>query len=143
MIKAIHHTGIWVHDIDKLVPFYCDVLGMQLMADLGVMSDPVVSTLTGVPDAKVKAVMLQIGGQVWEFLQLVNPPAKPLPDNAPYAQVGRGHIAFEVDDIYEVYKRLEEKGVRLVCPPQQGENVRFFYLEDPEGQRVEMFQPLR
>jgi catechol 2,3-dioxygenase-like lactoylglutathione lyase family enzyme len=141
MITGIHHTGIWVSDIQKLLPFYCDILGMEITQDSGVMSGPAVATLTGVRGARVRAVMLQMGGQAWEFLELVTPDAKPLPDDAPYAQVGRGHIAFQVDDIEATYKALEEKGVRFVCTPQEAKGVKFCYFRDPEGLQVEIVEP--
>ena len=134
----IHHTGIWVSDIDKLLPFYRDVLGMEFEKDMGIMSGPIVGTLTGIPDSTVRAVFLKMGNQRWEFLQLVTPRAKPLPADTPYAQVGRGHIAFEVEDPEAVYEELKGKGVRFVSAPQKSEGVRFFYLQDPEGGRVEI-----
>ena len=33
MIKNIHHAGLWVSDIDIILPFYRDVLGLEVMLD--------------------------------------------------------------------------------------------------------------
>ena len=142
MVTKIHHTGFIVSDIEKLLPFYRDILGMEVVADLGVIGGPVNEAVMGIPGSEVKIVMLQMGGQTVEFVQLVTPPGQPIPDDAQYAKVGRSHIAFEVDDIKAIYKRLEEKGIRFVCPPQQIPGMTFFYLRDPEGLWVEMVQRL-
>lgn len=138
MIKGIHHSGIWVTDIEKLLPFYRDFLGLRVILDPEVMSGPIVDTLTGIPDAKVKAVILEVHGRAWEFLQLVEPPSKPL--SPPYAQPGRGHICFEVLDIQEAYQKLQGKGVTFICPPQEFPELKMFYFEDPEGNRVEFVE---
>ena len=91
MIKAIHHGGFWVSDIDAILPFYRDVLGMNVILD-ATMDAPFVATLTGVPNSTVRAVILQKDDRGWEFLQLVAPPAEPLPPDSHYAHTGRGHL---------------------------------------------------
>ncbi len=102
---------------------------------------PFVDILTGVPNATVRAVILLKDGQGWEFLQLVNPPAQPLPSDIPYAQTGRAHICFEVDDIDAVYKRLEKEGVTFICPPILDQPVlKMFYCEDSGGNRIEIIE---
>ncbi|MDP2917259.1 MAG: VOC family protein [Dehalococcoidia bacterium] len=142
MITGIHHTGLIVNDLNKLLPFYCDVLGMEVAVDLGLQDGPEVSLVMGVPGSKIKIVMLQMAGQIFELIQLLNPAGKPMPDDAKFAQVGHSHVAFRVKDIDEVYASLKQKGVQFVCPPQVIPELKFFYLRDPEGNWIEMIQPL-
>jgi catechol 2,3-dioxygenase-like lactoylglutathione lyase family enzyme len=104
------------------------------------MDGDFVPILTGIPDAKIRAVILQKDEQGWEFLQLVSPEPQPLPPDIPYAHTGRGHICFEVDDIDEAYRRLEKEGVTFICSPLDAPEVKMFYCEDPGGNRVEMLQ---
>jgi catechol 2,3-dioxygenase-like lactoylglutathione lyase family enzyme len=111
---------------------------MRVVIDPEIMSGPLVDTLTGIPGAKVKAVIMEINGQAWEFLQLIEPPSKPF--SPPYAQPGRGHICFEVTDIHEAYEKLKGKGGTLVCPPQEFPELKMFYFEDPEGNRIEFVE---
>ena len=142
MITRIHHTGIIVNDIEKLLPFYCDVLGMEVAHDLGILDGSDVVNVFGGRLSKVRLVMLRTGDQILEFLQPVEPPGKPLGDDVQYGEVGQAHIALQVDDVDSAYKRLAEEGVQFICPPQ--ENVgeqKFFYMRDPEGHYLEVFQP--
>jgi catechol 2,3-dioxygenase-like lactoylglutathione lyase family enzyme len=142
VIKAIHHAGLWVSDIDAILPFYQEVLGLEVLFDSGVMSAPFVEPLTGVSDAKVRTVVLHKDGQSWEFLQMVSPPGRSVPKDFPYAHVGRGHVCFEIEDIEAAYTRLEEEGIRFVCEPLAMPGIKMFYFEDPGGNRVEMVQTL-
>ena len=139
MIKKIHHAGLWFSDIDVILPFYRDVLGFDVMLD-STMTAPFVEQLTGVPNATVRAVILMKDDRGWEFLQLIDPPAQPLPSDVPYAHTGRGHICFEVDDIEAAYKRLEQENINFVCPILDQPELKMFYCEDPGGNRVEIVE---
>jgi len=141
MISKIHHTGIWVNDIEKLLPFYRNFLGMKVVMDMEIPNSPIVDILTGIPGARVKAVFMEMDSQACEFLQLVEPKPKSIPSDTPYAVVGRGHLCFQVEDIQVAYKRLEEQGVRFVCAPQALPGLKMFYFLDPEGNLVEMIEP--
>jgi lactoylglutathione lyase len=53
--------------------------------------------------------------------------------------VGRffGHLAFEVDDIYETCASLERSGVDVLRPPRDG---RMAFIKSPDGHSVELLQ---
>ena len=48
-----------------------------------------------------------------------------------------GHLAYEVDDIYEVCQRLQEKGVEINRPPRDG---RMAFVKSPDNISVEILQ---
>src|SRR5262245_5970737 len=48
-----------------------------------------------------------------------------------------GHLAFEVDDIYETCGRLRDAGVVIHRPPRDG---RMAFVKSPDGQSVELLQ---
>jgi len=48
-----------------------------------------------------------------------------------------GHLAYEVDDIYEVCQRLQEKGVKINRPPRDG---RMAFVKSPDNISVEILQ---
>jgi lactoylglutathione lyase len=53
--------------------------------------------------------------------------------------VGRffGHLAFEVDDIYETCERLLARGVAILRPPRDG---RMAFIKSPDGHSIELLQ---
>jgi lactoylglutathione lyase len=48
-----------------------------------------------------------------------------------------GHLAFEVDDIYETCERLRARGVAILRPPRDG---RMAFVKSPDGHSVELLQ---
>lgn len=48
-----------------------------------------------------------------------------------------GHLAFEVDDIYEICHNLIEKGVILNRPPKDG---RMAFIKSPDNVAIELLQ---
>lgn len=48
-----------------------------------------------------------------------------------------GHLAFEVDDIYETCQRLQDNGVTILRPPRDG---RMAFVKDPDGISLEFLQ---
>ena len=60
-------------------------------------------------------------------------------DQAEAYPVGRyfGHLAFEVDDIYEHCARLEQGGIAVLRPPRDG---RMAFVKSPDGHSIELLQ---
>ena len=48
-----------------------------------------------------------------------------------------GHLAFEVDDIYQFCERIESHGVEVLRPPRDG---RMAFIKSPDGHSVELLQ---
>lgn len=48
-----------------------------------------------------------------------------------------GHLAFEVDDIYETCARLQAGGVDILRPPRDGHMA---FIKSPDGHSVELLQ---
>lgn len=48
-----------------------------------------------------------------------------------------GHLAYEVDDIYETCERLQNKGVTINRPPRDG---RMAFIKSPDGISIEILQ---
>ena len=97
----------------------------------------------GLRDAQVRIVMLGMGEQTLELIEIVRPVCEPIRKDTPYGQVGHSHVAFEVDDIDSAYARLEQKGVEIVLPVQDIPVQRFFYVRAPDNQWFEVVQPRR
>lgn len=50
-------------------------------------------------------------------------------------------INYRVDDLHAVVKVLKEEGCNFVDPIQESEYGKFAWLIDPEGNKVELWQP--
>ncbi len=48
-----------------------------------------------------------------------------------------GHLAYRVDDIYEVCQRLMDKGVTINRPPRDGHMA---FVRSPDGISIELLQ---
>jgi lactoylglutathione lyase len=51
---------------------------------------------------------------------------------------GFGHVAFNVEDVYEVSKRLEEGGVKFQKRPDEGRMKGLAFALDPDGYWIEL-----
>ncbi len=101
MIRKIGHIGIAVQNLEEGIKLYRDVYGLNLLA------------IEEVSDQKVKVAMFEVGDVHIELLEPTSedsPIAKHLDKRGP----GLHHLCFNVDDVDESLKVMDEKGVRLI-----------------------------
>jgi catechol 2,3-dioxygenase-like lactoylglutathione lyase family enzyme len=144
-MKAIHHTGIIVSDLERSIGFYHEVLGLAFAAEpTAVIDDPELGPKVGVPGAKLRLVTFVVGDGLLELLQFVAPPSPidaPLPQNA----LGAHHVALLVDDIAAEVERLTTAGVEFlsdVTAVDEGvlAGWRWVYFRDPDGILLELVE---
>ena len=58
------------------------------------------------------------------------------PSEAPFM------LNFRVDDLDAVLERLRTKGAKLVGGPEKHDNGRFAWVMDPEGNKLELWEPV-
>ncbi len=51
-------------------------------------------------------------------------------------------INFRVDDLEALLKALAEEGVEIVKPMETAENGKFGWILDPEGTKIELWEPV-
>lgn len=51
-------------------------------------------------------------------------------------------INYRVDDLDELLAQLHKTGVPVVAGPESHENGKFAWIMDPEGNKVELWQPM-
>ncbi|MEM8977880.1 MAG: VOC family protein [Pseudomonadota bacterium] len=121
-----HHTALIVSDYAASKAFYCDVLGLEILAE---------NHREDRGSWKLDLALAD-GGQL-ELFSFPNPPARP---NAPEA-CGLRHLAFRVDDIEAAILELEAKGVEVepvrIDPYTQ---ARFTFFKDPDGLPLEFYE---
>lgn len=126
MIKNIAHIAITVEDMNKSIDFYCRVLGFKKAFEI---ADP----NTGSP----WIVYVSIGNG--QFVELFYNGETPNPWDI--KQRGFSHLCFEVEDIHQIAKQIEDSGYILDKQPKFGvDNNWQCWTRDPDGVRIEMMQ---
>src|SRR3982750_4753631 len=110
-MKALHHVGITVKDLDASIGFYHAVLGLEFSNEPSPWFDgPELGPAVGVPGAGLRQVSLLLGDTTLELLEYKRPPREtkqPLLSN----KIGPSPVAFLVDDIEATKAELEAKGI--------------------------------
>src|SRR5436305_14226896 len=109
-MKALHHVGITVKDLDASIRFYHDVLGLEFSNEPSPWFDgPELGPAVGVPGAGLRQVSLTLGDTTLELLEYKSPPsetAKPIPSN----NIGAAHVAFRHDGLHAKKADRDAKG---------------------------------
>ena len=132
-ISRIEHLGIAVQSIDAVLPYFQDVLGLE------------VYKTEVVEDQKVKTAFLKVGEVKLELLEPTSPEsavAKWLENG------GKGvhHVAFAVEDgVQEALLECESKEIRLIdkAPRLGAENmmIGFLHPKFTAGVLTELCEP--
>ncbi len=121
------HTMIRVNDLDKLLKFYCDGLGMKLLRKRDFPNGEFTLAFIGYDEEKDGAV-----------IELTHNWGKQGYDQG----TAFGHLAISVDDIYKKCADLKKQGVNVVREPGPmkfgGPEIAF--IEDPNGYKIELVQ---
>jgi predicted enzyme related to lactoylglutathione lyase len=117
MIKGLSGATIWSEDLNNLLPFYRDVLGLKvaLQAPGFVMLGDGNGTSLGL------GTHSEVKGRASD----------------PY----RHMIGLDSDNLDADYLRLEAAGVEFIEQPTDYDGLRIATLRDPEGNLIQLFQP--
>jgi catechol 2,3-dioxygenase-like lactoylglutathione lyase family enzyme len=148
MITGIHHFSIACSDAERSAAFYRDLFGLELVSDREIAPGGFVEKVTGVPGANVRIVHLSGYGANFELLEYKAPRGDTRARAPNHA--GSAHLCFVVDDIDAAFASLRKRGVgshsaegpvTLVGGPNEGGKA--VYLEDPDGNQIELVQLVR
>ena len=143
MIKAVRHTGIVVRDLEKSVEFYC-ALGF-VEDDRATEEGEFIDAVVGLKNTKLEWVKLKApDGYLLELLQYHSHPERKEIKKQKSNQLGCSHIAFSVEDIDTVCKKIEKIGGSIVNPPAltNDKKVKVAYCHDNEGNLMEIVEIL-
>jgi catechol 2,3-dioxygenase-like lactoylglutathione lyase family enzyme len=144
-MKALHHVGITVSDLEHGIDFYHGVLGLGFVNEPSpLFDDAALGPAVGVPGAALRQVSLALGDTTLELLEYRKPPSPidaPLPQNA----LGAQHVAFLVDDILAKKAELESRGVDFYSDVNVVDDGvlagwRWVYFSDPDGNALELVE---
>jgi lactoylglutathione lyase len=110
-----------VSNLEESLDFYCDKLGLQELRRIDVEAGRFTLVFLGAPENPESMVELTHN---W--------------DPASYTG-GRnfGHLAYEVENIYDACQRLMDAGVTINRPPRDGHMA---FIRSPDGISIELLQ---
>ncbi|SFO77042.1 lactoylglutathione lyase [Cohaesibacter marisflavi] len=115
------HTMVRVSSIEESLDFYCNKLGLKEVRR------------SENPDGRFTLIFLSVDGELENCVELTYNW-----DPEEYGE-GRnfGHLAYEVDNIYEFCQKLMDAGVVINRPPRDG-NMAF--VRSPDNISIELLQ---
>jgi catechol 2,3-dioxygenase-like lactoylglutathione lyase family enzyme len=142
-MKALRHTGIVVKDLEKMLHFYADLLGLSVVKRMD-ESSTYIDLLTALKGVSVTTVKLSAkDASVIELLYFRTHPAN-APGEKGIASPGISHVAFSVNDVDFEYQRLLKAGIVFLSSPQRSPDgfAKVVFCKDYENNLIELVQEL-
>jgi len=119
------HTMLRVSDLEKSLKFYTEVLQMKLLRKKDHPGGRFTLAFVGYGDEKDHTVLELTHN--WDT-------------NSYDLGEGYGHIAIEVDDVYEACEEIRRRGGKIVreAGPMKAGTTVIAFVEDPDGYKVEL-----
>lgn len=132
-IRRIDHVAIAVVDINAALPFFTDVLGLEVTHTDVEEGQGVVVAFLPAGDSEIELIEpVDAGSGVARFLQRRGP--------------GMHHLCLEVDDMDAALARLHEKGVQLIDETPYigtgGRRIAFIHPRSAHGVLIELYEVL-
>jgi glyoxylase I family protein len=146
MTTAVHirHVGLTVKNLERSLWFYQDLLGLKVRTRL-IEKGRVLEKVLGLKEVEVETVKLatQDGKTLIELLSFRSHTVSDL-EGVRLLNSGPTHVAFTVDDLGHLYKKMKAQGIFFNTSPQPSTDgkVLLTYCQDPDGTWVELVQPL-
>lgn len=126
------HTMYRVSDLDKSLAFYTDVLGMRLLRRKDYPEGKFTLAFVGFGDESENTVLELTHNWDTDSYELGN---------------GYGHIAIEVNDVYQACDEIKARGGEVVreAGPMKNSNsgTILAFVKDPDGYMIELLSPNR
>ena len=123
----ILHSMIRVNNLEESIKFYIQVLGMNLLRE------------KEYPEGKFSLAFLGYGKETEETVIELTYNW----DKSEYEHGNAfGHIAIEVDDIYQFCEEIKNKGAKIIRDPgpMMGSKLVLAFIEDPNGYKIELIE---
>ena len=121
----ILHTMLRTGDLDRSIKFYTEVLGMKLLRQKKYPDGKFTLAFLGYGDKSENTVIeLTYNWGVDRY----------------ETGTGFGHIALEVDDVYEATDEIRKRGGKILrdAGPMNAGTTIIAFVEDPDGYQIEL-----
>ena len=135
MIGPLNHVGVAVPSIEKAINTYQNLYNVSDISKIGEM-----------PEQGVRFCFVNLPNSQIELIE-------PLGDNSPIQNFldknpkgGQHHICFEVNDIHEAKKEMEDKGATVLNEPRIGAHgtpIIFIHPKNSDGVLIELMETPR
>jgi glyoxylase I family protein len=126
MLNRIHHIAIICSDYKRSKQFYTELLGLKIIREIYRKERD-----------SFKLDLALNGEYIIELFSFPSPAPRPSRPEA----AGLRHLAFEVKDLTETLKQLQEKNVKAE-PVRTDEftGKRFTFINDPDDLPIELYE---
>ena len=116
------HTMVRVKNIEQSLEFYCNILGLKEIRRKDSEEGKFTLVFLAAPNQEEVCIELTYN---WN-------------SSENYSE-GRnfGHLAFEVDNIYQICEKLQSAGIMINRPPRDG---RMAFIRSPDNISIELLQ---
>ena len=121
----ILHTMLRVGNLDRSIGFYTEVLGMRLLRQKDYPDGKFTLAFVGYGDESANTVIELTYN--WDTDQYE-------------PGTGFGHIALEVDDVYQATEEIRSRGGKILrdAGPMNAGTTIIAFVEDPDGYPIEL-----
>lgn len=119
------HTMLRVGDLDRSIGFYTEVLGMRLLRRQEYPDGQFTLAFVGYGDEDNNTVLELTYNWDQDRYDLGS---------------GFGHVAIEVDDVYQAAEAIRERGGKIIREPgpMNAGTTLIAFVEDPDGYAIEL-----
>ena len=119
------HTMLRVGDLERSIAFYTEVLGMKLLRQKDYPDGKFTLAFIGYGDEADNTVIELTHNWDTDQYDLGN---------------GYGHIAIEVDDVYQAADEIKNRGGKILraAGPMNAGSTIIAFVEDPDGYPIEL-----
>jgi lactoylglutathione lyase len=121
----ILHTMIRSGNIERSIAFYTEIMGMKLLRQKDYPKGEFTNAFLGYGDESEQAALELTYNWGVESYDM---------------GTGFGHIALEVDDVYEATAQIKAKGGKIIrdAGPMNAGTRIIAFVEDPDGYQIEL-----
>lgn len=121
----ILHTMLRVGDLDRSIGFYTETLGMRLLRRQDYPGGQFTLAFLGYGDESEQAVIELTYNWGVDHYEI---------------GTGYGHIALEVDDVYQATTDIKKRGGKILreAGPMNAGTTIISFVEDPDGYPIEL-----
>lgn len=122
------HTMLRVGNLQRSIEFYTEILGMNLLRQKDYPDGRFTLAFVGYGDEVDNSVIELTYNWDTEQYDMGN---------------GFGHLAIEVDDVYEATDRIRNQGGKVIrdAGPMNAGTTIIAFVEDPDGYPIELLGP--